>query len=114
MGTCACTACSIYRCTRRYKTIIIMPYPALDRQLPKSMNCFSNGRHPDFNFAHTMIGHRVNLQRGKTPYGSRKSVETVGITQILTGAIIIWVPCSLFTGARYQKSILRPTFFKRL
>eukprot|EP00116_Pleurobrachia_bachei_P002380 sb/3462642/ len=31
-----------------------------------------------------------------------------------TGAIIIWVPRSDFTGARYQKSILRPTFFKRL
>eukprot|EP00116_Pleurobrachia_bachei_P016123 sb/3476385/ len=29
------------------------------------------------------------------------------------GAIIIWVPCSDFTGARYQKSILRPTFFKQ-
>eukprot|EP00116_Pleurobrachia_bachei_P011629 sb/3471891/ len=31
-----------------------------------------------------------------------------------SGAIIIWVPRSDFTGARYQKSILRPTFFKRL
>eukprot|EP00116_Pleurobrachia_bachei_P006994 sb/3467256/ len=30
------------------------------------------------------------------------------------GAIIIWVPRSDFTGARYQKSLLRPTFFKRL
>eukprot|EP00116_Pleurobrachia_bachei_P011552 sb/3471814/ len=32
----------------------------------------------------------------------------------LKNLTIIWVPRSDFTGARYQKSLLRPTFFKRL
>eukprot|EP00116_Pleurobrachia_bachei_P007915 sb/3468177/ len=52
--------------------------------------------------------HLPNLANAASPNNN-------GIRQrFSTGAIIIWVPRSDFTGARYQKSLLRPTFFKRL
>eukprot|EP00116_Pleurobrachia_bachei_P015220 sb/3475482/ len=51
--------------------------------------------------------------RGAIKYNNNIIIIAI-LEKCIHPTIIIWVPCSDFTGARYQKSILRPTFFKRL
>eukprot|EP00116_Pleurobrachia_bachei_P017991 sb/3478253/ len=67
-------------------------------QLKSQIHWFLTGL--DFKLKYKNIGILVNLGGHPTAHYCRG------------GAIIIWVPRSDFTGACYQKSILRPTFFQ--
>eukprot|EP00116_Pleurobrachia_bachei_P009493 sb/3469755/ len=67
----------------------------------------------DYAYTHQVSIGTENVQ-ALLPAARMLQLDYVVEQLVVLGAIIIRVPCSDFTGARYQKSILRPNFFKRL